>query len=94
MRKQILTLLGAGLFGLMHPAASQADPLDFTFSFTGTVPPGTFAGTVTGEIFGLTEGATSSATNVIVDSYPAGLQPPSPPQTVFTFIGGGATRSR
>ena len=44
------------------------------------------AGTVTGEIFGLTEGATSSATNVIVDTYPAGLEPPSPPQTLFTGI--------
>ena len=86
MRKQILTLLGAGLIGLMHPAAAQATLLDFTFSFTGTVPPGTVAGTVTGEIFGLTEGATSSATNLIVDSYPAGLEPPAPPLTVFTDV--------
>jgi hypothetical protein len=82
MRKQILTLLGAGLIGLMHPAAAQATLLDFTFSFTGTAPPGSVAGTVTGEIFGLTEGATSSATNVIVDSFPAGLQPPAPPVTL------------
>jgi hypothetical protein len=44
------------------------------------------AATVTGEIFGLTEGATSSATNVIVDSYPANLEPPSPPQTIFHSI--------
>jgi hypothetical protein len=80
MKKQILTLLGAGLIGLMHPPAAQATLLDFTFSFTGTVPPGSVAGTVTGEIFGLTEGATSSATNVIVESYPVGLEPPSPPQ--------------
>jgi hypothetical protein len=86
MRKQILTLLGVGLIGLMHPAAAQATLLDFTFSFTGTVPPGTVAGTVTGEIFGLTEGATSSATNLIVDSYPAGLEPPAPPQTIFTDV--------
>ena len=86
MKKQILTLLGAGLIGLMHPPAAQATLLDFTFSFTGTVPPGSVAGTVTGEIFGLTEGATSSATNVIVESYPVGLEPPSPPQTVFTNI--------
>jgi hypothetical protein len=86
MRKQILTLLGAGLIGLMHPAAAQAGPLDFMFSFTGTVPPGTVAAIVTGEIFGLTEGATSSATNVIVDSYPASLEPPAPPFPVFTDI--------
>jgi hypothetical protein len=84
MRKQILTLLGAGLIGLMHPAASQATLLDFTFSFSNV--DGNVAGTVTGEIFGLTEDATSQATNVIVDSYPAGLEPPSPPQTVFTDI--------
>jgi hypothetical protein len=90
MRKQILTLLGAGLIGVMHPAAAQATLLDFTFSFSGTLPPGNVAGTVTGEIFGLTEGATSSATNVIVDSYPAGLEPPSPPQTVTRSTGGAS----
>jgi hypothetical protein len=44
-------------------------------------------GTVTGEIFGLTEGATSQATNVIVNSYPAALEPPAPPQTVDTLVG-------
>jgi hypothetical protein len=85
MRKQILTLLGACLFGLMHSVAAQA-ALDFTFSFTGTVPPGDVAGTVTGKIFGLTEGATSSATNVIVTSYPAALEPPAPPQTGFVNV--------
>ncbi len=45
-----MTILGAGLIGLMHPTASHAGPLDFMFSFTGTVPPGSVAGTVTGEI--------------------------------------------
>ena len=75
MNRMIL-ILGAGLIGLMHPAAAHATLLDFTFSFTGTVPPGSVAGTVTGEIFGLTEGASSSATNVIVVSYPVGLEPP------------------
>jgi hypothetical protein len=90
MRKQILTLLGAGLIGLTHPTTSRATPLDFMFSFTGTVPPGNVAGTVTGEIFGLTEGATSSPTNVIIDSYPAGLEPPSPPQTATTATGGAS----
>jgi hypothetical protein len=86
MRKELLALLGAGLIGLMHPMAAQATLLDFRFSFTGTVPPGNVAGTVTGEIFGLTEGATSPASNVIADSYPVGLEPPSPPQTFFTDI--------
>jgi PEP-CTERM motif len=84
MRRQILTLLGAGLIGLMHPMAAQATLLDFTFSFTGTAPPGTAAGTVTGEIFGLTVGATSAATNVVVTSFPAGLELPSPPLTFFS----------
>jgi hypothetical protein len=75
-RARIIIILGACLIGLMHPTPSHATLLDFTFSFTGTVPPGIVAGTVTGEIFGQTEGATSAATNVIVDSYPADLQPP------------------
>jgi hypothetical protein len=74
IRKQILTLLGVGLIGLMHPPAAQATLLNFTFAFSNTV--GSVAGTVTGEIFGLTEGATGPATNVIVDSYPVDLEPP------------------
>jgi hypothetical protein len=86
MKKQILTLLGAGLIGLMHPAASQAGPVDFTFSYTGAVNIGSVAGTVTGEIFGLTEGATSSATNVILDGYPASLGALSPPDAVFSDV--------
>jgi hypothetical protein len=81
---RIMIILGAGMIGLMHPAASQATLLDFTFSFSNVL--GNTAGTVTGEIFGLTEGATSSATNVIVDMYPTGLEPPSPPQTIFSNV--------
>jgi len=84
--KRMILLLATGLISSMQSAPSHATPLDFMFSFTGTVPPGSVAGTVTGEIFGLTEGATSGATNVVVDSYPAALQPPNPPQTVFSFI--------
>jgi hypothetical protein len=84
MRKQILTVLGAGLIGLMSPTTSHATVLDFTFSFSNTI--GNVGGTVTGEIFGLTEGATSSATNVVVDSYSRFLMPPSPPQTISTNI--------
>jgi hypothetical protein len=41
--KQMLTILGAGFIGLMSPTTSHATVLDFTFSFTGTVPPGTVA---------------------------------------------------
>jgi hypothetical protein len=48
---------------------AQAD--DFSFSFTNTV--GNVAGTVTGEILGLTDNSTGPAAKVIVESFPAGL---------------------
>jgi hypothetical protein len=80
---RIMTILGAVLIGLMHPTASHAGPLDFMFSFTGTVPPGNVAGTVTGEIFGLTNNATGPASNVIVDSDP-GLDIPAPRPLIFS----------
>jgi hypothetical protein len=86
MRRQILTLLSVGLIGLLHPSTTHAGPLDFMFSFTGTVPPGSVAGTVTGEIFGLTNNASGSASNVVIDSYPAGLGLPTPPLTIFSNI--------
>jgi hypothetical protein len=91
MMRLILTVLGSGLIGLLHPAASQAVPLDFTFSFSNTV--GNVAGTVTGEIFGLTDNATGPAQEVEVLTYPAGLgmNLGTPPQifdtnTVFNKI--------
>jgi hypothetical protein len=46
-------------------ASAMAD--DFTFSFTDAT------GTVTGEIFGLQNNATGSATEVLITSYPASL---------------------
>ena len=76
MRNQTLTILGAGLLGLMHPPASHATPLDFTFSFSG----------VTGEIDGLINNATGPATDVFLTNYPAGLEPPDPPITMFTEV--------
>src|SRR5271170_3031461 len=79
---RIMTVLGAGLVGLMHPTAAHAVPLDFMFSFSNTV--GAVNGTVTGEIFGLTDNATGPASNVILDSYPTGLDLPAPPLTVFS----------
>jgi hypothetical protein len=82
----IMTILGAGLIGLIHPTASHAGPFDFMFSFTGTIPPSSVAGTVSGEIFGLTDNATGPASNVVVDGYPAELGLPSPPLTIFSFI--------
>ena len=88
MRPVSLALVA--VVGLLAAPASHAGTLDFMFSFTGTVPPGTVAGTVTGEIFGLMDNtADQKATNVVVDSYPAGLGGtpplglPAPPLTIF-----------
>jgi hypothetical protein len=81
MKKQILTILGAGLIGLMVPTASDA--LVFTFSFTNAT--GSVNGTVTGQIFGLVNGPAVAATDVILTTYPSGLGLPSPP--IDAFIG-------
>lgn len=49
--------------------SAKAD--NFTFSFSNTI--GDVSGTVTGEIFGLTNNATGPATEVLITSFPAGL---------------------
>ena len=85
MKRQILSILGASLIVLMHPTASHATLLDFKFSFSNV--SGNVSGTVTGEIFGPTDDATGPASNVIVDSYPAGLGLPALPLTIFSDIG-------
>jgi hypothetical protein len=51
-------------------SSSAADK--FLFSFGNAL--GDIPGTVTGEIFGLTNNATSAATNVVIRSYPTELQ--------------------
>jgi len=56
-------LLGAG--------TANAGTLNFDFSVTNTI--GTVSGTFTGEIFGLTDNATSAATSVLIESFPAGM---------------------
>ncbi|HUK52608.1 MAG TPA: hypothetical protein VL099_04890 [Candidatus Binatia bacterium] len=59
------SLFSVGLLGLlclMLPQTARAD--NFTFSFTGTY------GTVTGEIFGLTNNTTGAATDVTITSFP------------------------
>jgi hypothetical protein len=56
-----------GLLCLMLPGSLRAD--DFIFSFTNTI--GDTSGTVTVEILGLTNNATSAPTKVILKSYPA-----------------------
>ena len=64
-RLQVMTFFAVATF---VPFA-QAD--DFSFSFTNTV--GNVAGTVTGEILGLTDNSTGPAAQVIIESFPAGL---------------------
>jgi hypothetical protein len=60
----------AALMVLCTPAYA----VNFDFSFgNNSVDGGTVAGNVTGEIFGLTNNATSSASNVVVLSYPVGV---------------------
>jgi hypothetical protein len=56
---------------MLSTSSARAD--DFTFSFSNTSGLGTVNGTVTGEIFGLTNNSTSSATEVLITGYPAGL---------------------
>jgi hypothetical protein len=56
-------LVGVGL-------ASSAGAADFLFSFSNN--EGKTPGTVSGEIFGLQDNATSAATDIIVTAYPAG----------------------
>jgi PEP-CTERM motif len=56
--------------------SSSAHAVNFDFSFcNNTSDGGTVAGCVKGEIFGLTNNATSSASNVEVLSYPSGITP-------------------
>jgi hypothetical protein len=61
----ILVILAMILTAL--PAAAD----NFSFSITNTI--GTVGGTVTGEILGLTNGGFSSATSVLIETFPAGL---------------------
>ena len=85
MRKAcaLLALSGA----LVAPLAAHATTLNFDFSFTGT-GPGAAPGTVTGEIFGLTDNATSSPTDVVIFSAPAFVGPlPSTPWDIYTVAG-------
>ena len=56
---------------LLFSSVAQAD--NFSFSFSNDPAFGNMDGTVTGKIVGLTDNATSSATDVIIDSYPASL---------------------
>ena len=67
-----IRLFAAAAALLLNGAASaHADTLSFYFSFSNTT--GSAPGIVTGEITGLANSGSSSATHVYVDSYPSGL---------------------
>jgi hypothetical protein len=63
--------LALGLILLAAPLATQAQLLDFDFSFQNAF--GTVAGTVSGEILGLANNSTGAASEVLITSFPAGL---------------------
>jgi hypothetical protein len=73
-------------------ASAPSHALTFDFSFTNDPALGTIAGTVTGEIVGLSDNATSAATALYIDSIPNVLSLPgatpfnvlSPPIPGFT----------
>ena len=70
LRVKFISSIGLlGLVCLMLPGSLRAD--DFTFSFANT--EGNTAGTVTGEILGLSNNTTGAASEVIITSFPAGL---------------------
>jgi hypothetical protein len=69
---------------LMLASGTAHAGLNFDFSFTGTAG---IAGTVTGEIFGLTDNSTSAPTDVVIDSYPAGITLPGTPWDIFNAAG-------
>jgi len=88
--------LGAFAFACaLALASTPGHALSFDFSFTNVT--GTVNGTVTGLIEGLTDDTTSSAADVIVQSYPAAIAaPPAPfalndPFNSFTVANGSIT---
>ena len=88
--------LGAFAFAsALALAPTPGHALSFDFSFTNVT--GTVNGTVTGLIEGLTDDTTSSAADVIVQSYPAAIAaPPAPfalndPFNSFTVANGSIT---
>ncbi len=67
---------------VMSSGSAKADNFFFSFSNVG----GNVAGTVSGEIFGLTNNLSSAASDVIVTSYPAGLNSTFPAGTIDTGL--------
>ncbi len=71
-------------------SASSAQALDFNFSFTNDLGLGSVDGTVEGTIYGLVDNDISSAIDVIVTSYPAGLDLPTSPPSPFSVFSLGS----
>jgi hypothetical protein len=71
-----LMVAATAIAAVLASAPAVAATLDFDFTFSnvvGTIGGNAFSGTVTGEIVGLVNNTTSSATALYIDSYPAGL---------------------
>ncbi|MFN7660614.1 MAG: hypothetical protein ACK5P3_21225, partial [Dolichospermum sp.] len=66
-----LVVVGGALATSLVAWEKPAQAINFTFSFTNTT--GNVNGTVKGTIYGLIDNATSSATQVTLDSYPSAL---------------------
>jgi hypothetical protein len=79
-------VVGGAVAGVVVSSASPAQALDFNFSFTNDSGFGSVNGTVEGTIYGLIDNATSSATDIIVTSYPAGLNLPTSPTSPFSVF--------
>jgi hypothetical protein len=99
---KLSTLSSMGLVAmLLVGTATAASALNFDFSFSddGSLGPFDIPGTVTGEITGLTDNATSAATHVYIDTGPSGLLLAPPFDTIgntifansFTVSGGQIT---
>lgn len=82
---QILPLVVGAAAGIVVSSASPAQALDFNFSFTNDPDLGSLDGTVEGTIYGLTDNATSAAADIIITSYPAGLNLPASPFSAFSL---------
>jgi PEP-CTERM motif len=81
MKSKILGLLAVGLLASLMTDTATA--LTFAFSFDNTV--GNVAGTVSGRIVGLQDNlADQQATNIFIDSKPAGLGGPATPVDMLT----------
>ena len=66
-----VAIMLASLVALISPVRA----LDFYFTFDGLVTGGPGSGTVSGEIFGLQDNATSQPTSIVVTSAPFGVLP-------------------